>query len=278
MQIMKQLEEIGQACKDVAYLDFDMLDKNGEDLFSNNAVTKFVDALPEQEKADLIDIHGYPNSTATSRMMAAVMLKGYYSDALINLAYKPLSGTSGLIFNALAYAAKEMEALNDAPDGLDIRDFLAKSSAGLIHDLESVFDLNFFKDLYLDTEYEDDCEKSNFAWEIAILQHVDNLDDLKELFVTDIAGVLVNLVNKINRQNLSAEIIPPADDICPKSELLKLSKEEPACILPYVYKSKMSCYMSSYWSNYGLRFFDKNTCQDFLNDLNTYRKKLNRCK
>ncbi len=279
MQKTKQIEEIIQAAKDVGYIDFGMLDTDDENPFSNRALTAFIKSLPEEERPNLFDIEGFPTSTAYSRMMAAVMLKGYYSDQLIHFAYRPLTSASKLILNALAFSAKEMEKFNDAEeDGLDVRDLVAETAAELIATLEDGGNVNLLKFIYADSEYSDDGEKAEFAWTRAITQNIDSLDDLIGLFSSKIAGTLTKNIKKPSSRSVVSALKSAIGNKLPKSEVFKLVRTSPYYILPHIYSSKMSCYMRSFWAQNAHRFFDENRCQEFLADLSKYRTKLKKCK
>ncbi len=279
MEISENLKNVLQACNDADYIEFEEICMIDDDYsLYHQALLNFINGLPEQDRALLLDDNGEPNNLANDRLHAALLLRGYCNIKLINHAYSYHRTEARMLINVVALLAQDMEQLTYCSDGFDIRDIIVEAVIGLLALIDDQMDFNFalarrhVDELFL----KDTSSKAVIALKKGIVEHSKDPDSLAD-YIGHIQYVLQDfdnadeyaLLDECDADNDEdegeCESIDDEDDIVSSTPLTWLS------ILD---RPKMSPYMSRFWDKYGERFFDENTRKKFLADLKRYRKTL----
>lgn len=115
-----------QARTDAGRVDLSALDFNEDGSPSNEALRRFVEAMPPTEQAGLLD-GTRPNARAVLRLKAAVFWAGYQSDALLNLVAAATDPDALTLLNALMRAAPDMARLDGLGD-YDVRSVVVEAA------------------------------------------------------------------------------------------------------------------------------------------------------
>lgn len=125
-----ELSAVEQAKTDARRLNLETL-KFGEDgSLTHDAVKQFVLAMPENERAGLMD-KGLPGQRAVDRVMAAMFHQAYGDEELVRIYAQATDIEAKAIINALASAAPSMARLQGAD--LDVRSIVSDAAKSVIN-------------------------------------------------------------------------------------------------------------------------------------------------
>lgn len=125
-----ELSVVEQAKTDARRLNLEALDFNEDGDLTTDAVKQFVSAMPENERAGLMD-KGQPGQRATDRVMAAMFYQAYGDDELVRIYAQATDMEAKAIINALASAAPAMARLQGSD--LDVRSIVANAAKAIIN-------------------------------------------------------------------------------------------------------------------------------------------------
>ena len=123
---MAGLSAIEQAKTDGDRIDFERLSFNEDGTPTMDALTRFVQSMPQAEQANLSP-DGTPTTQALDRMMAATFNRAYQSDDLVKLYSQSLDPEIKNVLFGMAQAAGDMAALAGKGE-YDIRAFVTDAA------------------------------------------------------------------------------------------------------------------------------------------------------
>lgn len=119
-----ELSPLEKAKNDANRLDISKVEfeesSNGSLKLNKNSADQFINAMPENERGQLVDSIGEPNSMAMDRLRNAMFWKAYNSDRLGHLYTEATDPEAKLILNAMQIAVPKMVRLEGAGE-YDIR-------------------------------------------------------------------------------------------------------------------------------------------------------------
>ena len=276
MLLSNSLKEILQACNDAFYINFDEVWTNDDYSFLHKSLVKFANALPKQERDEIVNDYGAPTVMANSRLLSAVLLRGYRNSDLILQANLYQHPDARMLLNVLAAVAPNMESLAYLSDGLDIRDILSEAVIGLIEKLGDPIDLRFLRRNFDDLDYffiDDFCGKEVIALKKCIIKNSETPDMLCE-YLDHLQYIVWNFDQEEHQTSDDAEDDSESGDPEYSNDDDNYDIVDPLIMLSGLNRPKMSTYMQKFWKAHGERFFDDKTRQNFLADLKKYRQKL----
>lgn len=123
-----RLSPVEEAVNDAARVDLSALEFGENGLPTDAAMRGFIAAMPEAERANMINPDGTPTRQAQDRVMAAAFKQAYDNDSLVQLYAQATDPEARTVVSALAQVAADMAALKDA-GGFDIRQAVADAAA-----------------------------------------------------------------------------------------------------------------------------------------------------
>ena len=126
-----ELSPLEKAKNDANRLDVNKVEfeesSNGSLKLNKNSANQFINAMPENERGQLVDSKGEPNSAAMDRLRNAMFWKAYGSDRLGHLYTEATDPEAKLILNAMQIAVPKMARLEEA-GGYDIRPHVVEAA------------------------------------------------------------------------------------------------------------------------------------------------------
>lgn len=127
----QQLNAVEQAQNDAGRVDLDSLTFNEDGSPSKQSIDSFILAMPETERAGMVDAQGRAAVQAVDRLNNAIFSKAYKNDALAAMYSQATDPEARLVLGALAKLAPKMARL-DGSGELDFRNALVDAVNAIV--------------------------------------------------------------------------------------------------------------------------------------------------
>ena len=122
----KRVSLVAQAHHDMQFIKLGQIKLYSNGKPTVQSVAEFIKELPKSEQQSLLTKEGRPNRGAQKRMQAAMLLKGYDDEFLVELLYKATSEESSHLIAALSEEAPYMASLKNCGE-YDLRCVLTQA-------------------------------------------------------------------------------------------------------------------------------------------------------
>ncbi len=270
MQRDLHLEHLITACRDSYLVDLEMAETYGDYSLHRDSIKEFVDSLPKDERAQVVDEQGVPTYMANARMEAALLFKGFSNEMLVKQAYLSHSPESRKLLCMLRFFGQLIFDLGFTKDGYDIRDIISQAFIEIIAKLDGGLTLKEMRKNIDggDLGVKDPNCQAVHALKKCIIKYSKDLDELDE-FVSGFTGALL-YANAKDEGEPKGKI--KLHETYSEEDVAK--RQYPFVDLSAIHIPKMSSYMRNFWYKHGECFFDVHKRQNFIEELRQYRTTL----
>ncbi|MDA8260217.1 MAG: PLxRFG domain-containing protein [Betaproteobacteria bacterium] len=127
-----ELSPVEKAANDARRIDIGGIQFGDDGEITPAAVTQFVQAMPETERAGLIDERGQPTRQAYDRLTNAAFMEAYADPELVSLQSQATDTEARTVMTAMVRAAPAMARLAGAGD-LDIRPLVVEAAKAVVN-------------------------------------------------------------------------------------------------------------------------------------------------